>query len=378
MSGSCRTETSKNMETLALLVNYRVADLTFQAVRSVLDSDSFGSCRVVVVDNSEDPGEEHRLRSLLPEGVELLVPPQNLGFGRACNLALENFAGDFILLLNPDARLLPGCLVRMQKTLLSGKRVAAAGPQVFWDDSCDYYLPPPSPPFMFLFASALAEMSPGFWMKKLMNAVWRRHAIKIWRSEAPIKTGNLSGGHVLLKRAAVERVGGLFDPRFFLYFEDTDLFMRLRKAGYSLIFDTRAKVVHHYDQCARHETELKRQLFMESHEKFRQKHLVGGKRWLYTLLQLVSRRCREKARPEEIPVFTTPFRLEIPAMMREKWLFEWSPVPDFTPAAGMFGQGKFLDFSAEYWNLLAPGIYYGRLGSPGILTPYVHQISWEV
>ena len=64
--------------------------------------------------------------------------------------------------------------------------------------------------------------------------------------------------------------------------------------------------------------------------------------------------------------------------MRENWLFEWSPVPDFTPAAGMFGQGKFLDFTAEYWNLLAPGRYYGRLGSSGILASYVHQISWDV
>ena len=368
------------METLAIIVNYKVAELTGEAVCSVLDSDFPGSCRVVVVDNSEDPLEEKQLRSLLPREVTLLVPPENLGFGRACNLALDGFAGDFILLLNPDARLLPGCLSRLQETLLAEEKVAAVGPQVFWDDACEYYLPPPSPPFMFLFAPAMAGFSSGSWMKRVMNVVWRRYAIEVWCSEAPIKVGNLSGGHVLLKREAVERAGGLFDPRFFLYFEDTDLFIRLRKAGYSLIFDTRAKVVHHYDQCAQGEASLKRQWFVNSHDVFRQKHLTGGKSWFYALLQRFSTVAGggKKDEEEDLPFFTAPFRLEVPVAMRKNWLFEWSPVPDFTPAVGMFGRGKFLDFTAEYWNMLAPGCYYGRLGRPGILARYVLRFSWEV
>jgi len=366
------------VETLAIIVNYQVADLTIQAVRSVLDSDCTGGCRVVVVDNSESLLEEQKLRTRLPREVELLVPAENLGFGRACNLALKDFSGDFILLLNPDARLLPGCLLHLQQTLLAKEKVAAVGPQVFWDDACSCYLPPPSTSFMFLYAPAIAWFPPGSWIKRLLSRAWRHHAVKIWRAEALLKTGNLSGGHVLLKRKAVENAGGLFDPRFFLYFEDTDLFMRLRRAGYELVFDTRAKVVHHYDQCARHETGLKRQLFIESHEKFCHKHLVGGKRWLYMLLQGVSRRWRKKTGPAEGPVFTAPFRLEVPVSMRENWLFEWSPAPDFTPAAGMFGRGDFLDFSADYWNLLAPGRYYGRLGRPGALSSYIHRVSWEV
>jgi len=276
------------VETLAIIVNYRIAALTVQAVCSVLDSDFLGSCRVVVVDNSEDPLEEKQLRSLLPREVTLLVPPENLGFGRACNLALKGFSGDYILLLNPDARILPGCLSRLQETLDKGNNVAAVGPQVFWDDGCNYYLPPPSPPFMFLFAPAMDGFSSSSWMKKMLNKVWRRHAVKIWGSEAPLTTGNLSGGHVLLKRKAVEHSGGLFDPRFFLYFEDTDLFMRLRQAGYALVFDTRARVVHHYDQTARHDTCLKRQWFVNSHDVFRQKHLTGEKSWLYAFLQRFS------------------------------------------------------------------------------------------
>jgi GT2 family glycosyltransferase len=369
------------VQTLAIIVNYKVAALTVKAAHSVLESESLFPCRVVVVDNSEDVREEKLLRSALPRGVDLVVPPDNLGFGRACNLALKEFKGDFILLLNPDARLLPGCLIRLQQTLLKKEKIAAVGPQVFWDDDGKYCLPPPSPPFMFLFSPALTGLSSRSWIKKVINRAWRCHAVKVWRSKTPLKTGNLSGGHVLLRRKAVELAGGLFDPRFFLYFEDTDLFMRLRKAGYSLVFDAGARVVHHYDQSAWHETEQKRRLFQKSHELFRQKYLTGGKSCFYALLErfaALSGGEEGGAGEEEWPLFTAPFTLEVPETAWDNWLFEWSPVSDFTPAAGMFGRGEFLDFTAEYWNMLAPGRYYGRLGRPGILAQYIHQISWNV
>jgi len=366
------------VQTLAIIVNYKVAALTVEAARSVLESESLFPCRVVVVDNSEDAREESLLRFALPRGVDLVVPPDNLGFGQACNLVMENFSGDFILLLNPDARLLPGCLQRLQHVLLQEKKVAAAGPQVYWDDHCNYYLPPPSTPFMFLYAPVATKAPPGSWIKKYLGLFWRRHAIKTWRSEAPMEVRNLSGGHVLLKREALERAGGLFDPRFFLYFEDTDLFMRLRKAGYSLVFDAGARVVHHYDQSAQHDTEKKRQLFMESHEKFLEKHLTGGKLWIHKILGGLFLLCRENSDWEKIPVFTAPFRLEVPASVRKNWLFEWSPAPDFIPAAGMFGRGEYVDFSAEYWDMLAPGRYYGRLGGLSGKSLDRCRVCWDV
>jgi GT2 family glycosyltransferase len=218
-------------------VNYKVADLTVQAVQSVLDSDSIGPVHVVVVDNSEDKDEAQKLRLNLPSGVVLQVAPENIGFGRACNLAFEQFPGELILLLNPDARLLPGCLVRLQKTLSSAENVAAVSPQIFLDEGFTFYLPPCYPPLLFIFKSVLATWGPQAKINRLQSTLWRRHSIKVWRSKRPVKVNNLPGGLVLLKRGPVLKAGGLFDPRFFLYFEDADLFVRLRKAGYSLIID---------------------------------------------------------------------------------------------------------------------------------------------
>jgi len=65
-----------------------------------------------------------------------------------------------------------------------------------------------------------------------------------------------------------------------------------------------------------------------------------------------------------VPDFTSPFVLEVPEKLRKGWLFEWSPNPDFVPSAGRFGKGPCMDFPEDCWAMLAPGQYFGRLGSP--------------
>ena len=366
------------LKTLAIIVNYKVADLTLRAVQSVVDSASLGPVHVVVVDNSEDKNESERLRSNLPSGVELLVSPENMGFGRACNLAFERFPGELILLLNPDARLFPGCLARLQKTLLSNKRVAAVGPRIFWDEGSKFCLPPSYPPNLFIFQPVLATWGPQAKINRLISALWRRHSIKVWRSKRPVKVNNLSGGHVLLKREAVRKVGGLFDPRFFLYFEDTDLFVRLRKAGYNLIIDPRAEVIHYYDHCEQQRWQEKKALMARSRRIFLKKHCKGWKSRVKKILDHVKAPPQPDRNQLRSPDFTTPFVLEVPENLRKGWLFELSPNPDFVPSAGRFGKGPCMDFPEDCWAMLAPGQYFGRLGSPMELGRRSQVVSWVV
>ena len=367
-----------NLKTLAIIVNYKAAGLTLRAVQSALNSASTGPVHIVVVDNSEDKEEAERLRSNLPSGVELLVSPENMGFGRACNLAFEQFPGELILLLNPDARLFPGCLARLQKTLLSNKRIAGVGPRIFWDEGSKFCLPPSYPPNLFIFQPVLATWGPQAKINRLISALWRRHSIKVWRSKRPVKVNNLSGGHVLLKREAVRKVGGLFDPRFFLYFEDTDLFVRLRKAGYSLIIDPRAEVIHHYDQCGQHNWQEKRALMARSHRIFLKKHCKGWKSIVKKILDHFKAPPQLDRNQLRAPDFTTPFVLEVPENLHKGWLFELSPNLDFVPSAGWFGKGPRMDFPEDCWAMLAPGQYFGRLGRARGFGKDSQFVSWVV
>lgn len=366
------------LKTLAIIVNYRSRDLTLNAVDSVLKSESIGPVDIVVVDNSEDKDEATILRSNLPPGVKLLVSPENLGFGRACNMAFEQFQGELILLINPDAKLLPGCLFRLQKTLCFAEKTAAVSPQVFWDEGLQFYLPPSFPPALLQLQSYLVSWGPRHHINRIMSALWRTHAVKIWRAQRPVRVSNLSGGLVLLRKEVIRRAGGLFDPRFFLYLEDTDLFFRLRKAGYTLIIEPRARAVHHYDQCAKDEWERKRAMMAESYGIFLEKHSSVWKSGIKRAVERIRLQMQVDDDHMPGPRFFSPFVLAVPPHCRDRWLFEWSPNQTFIPSAGRLGKGPRMDFNEKYWDMLAPGQYFGRLGNPMLMGRYSDVVSWLV
>jgi len=352
-----------HLQTLAIIVNYHSAPLTLQAVDSVLDSETLGPLRVVVVDNSVDDREWEMLRLKLPPDVSLIPCSENMGFGRACNLAFEQFPAKAILLLNPDGRLLPGALSRLQETLFSHKEIGAVSPRIFWDSGLRFQLPPSLPPALFEFDAVLHTFGPGALFSRIIGFLWRRHAVRFWKSRTPFSVPNLSGGAVLLKSSAVKKAGGLFDPRFFLYFEDADLFIRLRKAGFSLLMDPRGAAVHHYDQCGKENLEKKRRYMEQSRQLFVQKHHKPWKSTLKRVEGLLKGKTlsHNGVRRNQ---FSPDFEKEIPvpSHLKAKWLFELSPNPNFVPAAGCFGTGARVDFPEECWDLLSPGRYFFRLG----------------
>jgi len=109
--------------TLAIIVNYFSAQLTVNAVCSIIESDSLGPVRIAVVDNSQDMNEATILQNELPESVQLIINESNEGFAQACNRAFDQHDADMILLLNPDASLLPRALIRLQQSLLRLNRL---------------------------------------------------------------------------------------------------------------------------------------------------------------------------------------------------------------------------------------------------------------
>jgi GT2 family glycosyltransferase len=368
---------SSDLKTLVVIVNYKGVALTVRAAKSVLESESFGPVHVVVVDNTASEEEAHRLGSKLPSSVTLRINTVNKGFGVACNQAFEEFSGETILLMNPDARLEPGCLKQLQKTLFSGRHIAAVSPQLFWDDDHTFYLPPPYPTALFEFRDLLTSWGPRALVNRIISFLWRKRSVKVWCSKKPVAVGNLSGGLALVKRSAVEKAGGLFDPRFFLYFEDTDLFLRLRKNGYKVLIDPKARAVHHYDQCGRDQWRTKRRLMAESYALFLEKHKSGWKSPLKKILKGFPLP-RAGAAGSNQPVFNMPFSLTVPPSLEKGWLFEWSPNPDLTPSAGRFGAGPKMDFPENCWKLLTPGRYFGRLGGLNKFPEPFQRVSWVI
>lgn len=362
--------------TTAVVVNFFSAEFTLKAVQSVYKSNSLGPVNIIVIDNSCNRQEHEILNAGLPGRSRLIKNEQNIGFGRACNQAFKHSTDSFFLLLNPDAFLLDGALYRLQSLLMDNQTAGAASPQAFWDEGLNFFIPPAHVPLLFLLQAELGQCGPNSWLYSLVSRLWRRYSLKVWRAERPMQVNNLCGGHVLLKRNAVLAAGGLFDPDFFLYFEDTDLFMRMRKAGFKLFTHPKAKTVHYYDQCDPENRELKKKHMAQAHLQFVEKHKASIHLVVKKMVSIFKHQCFKK-NMQPNTLIQDPLKLSVPEDLHLDWLFEWSPNPDFIPAVGCFGQGKEMHFPEHCLQRLAAGRYYMRFSEPKFWSKVGPVLIWD-
>ncbi len=353
-----------------LIVNYHTAELTRRAVYSVLAESE--ECEIIIVDNTADI-EETKLLQKLPNHpkIRILFNDSNEGFARACNRAYAESDGEWIFLLNPDSYVLPGALSVLREFLVKNPAAGAVGPRIYWDDRKTFLLPPSIlPSAVGELCGQLGRVSRIF--GALLSNRYRWRTLRTWQAGTPFRQEALSGGHVMIRRAAVEKCGGLFEDHYFMYYEDSDLMLRLRKAGYALFVVPHAEVVHNYIHSAG-----KMELMRESKTYYFNKHF--GKSVLVKMADGLSRRKPALSRRRFMNAGRTrfPVRIEIPGALGKRWLFEWSPSPIFIPSVGSFGTGPVVEFPQEAWDLLGPGKYYARISSPQRIAFLSILWTWE-
>jgi len=220
-----------------LIVSWNTREYTLRAVASAMEAASRLPVEIVVVDNASGDGSADAVASAFPD-VRLVRSAENLGFGRANNAAAEIAAGEYLLLLNSDAFLDPGSLDVLHSHLCADAGVACAAPRLRFPDGA----PQPScAPFPTPFSEALAALGVDRWL--LPQRTPDRYGRRIWASSTPRLVDWATGACLLLRRAALHGEP-LFDPRFFMYSEETDLCLRLRRRGYGTLFVPQATAVH--------------------------------------------------------------------------------------------------------------------------------------
>lgn len=188
---------------------------------------------IVVVDNASDDGSPDLVEEAFPF-CRLLRLSQNVGFGAATNRGAEVAAGEYLLLLNSDAWLADGALEHLTRRLDGDARLSLAAPRLFYPDGRPQFVWVPS-------TGVLGEA-----IQKLRN----RFEPRPWNHEAVPKVlrrllgpGWYTAACLLVRKSAFDAVGG-FDERFFLYFEDVDLSLRLLQDGWKLAEVASAKAFH--------------------------------------------------------------------------------------------------------------------------------------
>jgi N-acetylglucosaminyl-diphospho-decaprenol L-rhamnosyltransferase len=189
---------------------------------------------VIVVDSASSDATLASIRELPITTIPL---EQNRGFAHACNVGWRRGESPFVLFLNPDASIGVEDIDRLVAEV-EKPRVGAAAPRIVGPAGTLEYSLRRFPRLRTTYAQAL------FLHRFFPHASWSDELVRKEEAyEQPSSPEWVSGACVLVRRQALEEIGGL-DEGFFLYCEDIDLCKRLRGAGLDIRFVPEATAVH--------------------------------------------------------------------------------------------------------------------------------------
>lgn len=174
--------------------------------------------------------------------VEYIFNNNNLGFGAAHNIAIRKMIGKakYSLILNPDVYFNNGTLEKLFNFMEENEGVGFVMPKVLYLDGSLQYLCRllPAPYDIFLRKTNIRILNP------LLNPRKFRHELRFADYDKTMDVPYLSGCFMLIRNEVFEKVG-IFDERFFMYFEDLDLTRRIHKF-YRTVYYPGATIYHGY------------------------------------------------------------------------------------------------------------------------------------
>jgi GT2 family glycosyltransferase len=190
--------------------------------------------RVLVVDAASTDGSVEAALAVHPSVRSMAA--ENRGFAASNNLGIADTAGEFVLLLNPDAELRPGTLASLLKAAHDRPRAAIVGAKVFNPDGSLQANQAGRFP-------SLAQVV-GLRLWRLWQRARGNRALSPRDFESTRERDWVTGACMLVRRAAIDEAGPM-DEGFFLYYEDIEWCHRMRDHGWSVVQEPGAEVVHH-------------------------------------------------------------------------------------------------------------------------------------
>lgn len=196
-----------------------------------------------VVDNASSDGSAEMVRQRFPT-VRLLAHDQNVGFAAGNNLALAEIepgreaAPGYVLLLNPDTRVLGDALGEMVRFLDGAPDAGAAGAALVHGDGTFQHSAFAFPGLLQIFLDFFPLHH-----RLLESPLNGRYPRRLYEAGRPFPVDHPLGAALMVRGETLARVGG-FDERFFMYCEEIDLCRRIRSAGWQIFCVPRARIVH--------------------------------------------------------------------------------------------------------------------------------------
>jgi len=248
------------------------------SARRAQQSQLLAQVEVQLIDNSPGSANRTRMRETLEAWpsdklltVSYFATGENRGFGAGHNLAMQSVDSDYHLILNPDAELNESTLEVGLASLKEDRGIVLVSPEVSGDDGAQEFLCKRYPSILVLVLRAFA---PRF-VRRLFRPRLNRYEMRdVCSGPEEAEVIFASGCFMLARTEALRSVGG-FDERYFVYFEDFDLSLRIGGKG-RIVYLPNMKIVHHGGYAAR-KGSWHVKLFIRSGIEFFNKH---GWRWI--------------------------------------------------------------------------------------------------
>jgi N-acetylglucosaminyl-diphospho-decaprenol L-rhamnosyltransferase len=232
------TNRSDSLDLTIIIVSYNTREMTLACIRSIMEQTSSIRFEVIVVDNASTDGSGEAIRTEF-SSVQLIASQENLGFGRANNVAAGQAQGRRLLLLNPDTVILDHGIDRLYEFAVANPQCRIwGGRTVFADGS----LNPQSCWRRMTLWSLLCNATGMNTLKE--SSLFNSEGYGSWKRDTVRAVDIVVGCFLLIDKDLWEHLHG-FDPVFFMYGEEADLCLRARQIGAHPTVTPNATIIHH-------------------------------------------------------------------------------------------------------------------------------------
>jgi len=228
------------MDISIVIVNYKSKGLTLNCIKAIEEA-SFADLQyeIIVVDNNSGDNLGEILAWQYPK-VLYIQNERNFGMGAGNNTGLKRARGHYVVVMNPDTLAFKDTFIQLHQFMEENPTVGIAGPKQYnpdksVQDSCYRWHNLITPILRRTFLGNLGEQE----LKRFIMADYDK--------KKPRDVDWLLGSCLFIRTKALKDVG-MFDERFFLYFEDTDLCRRFWKKHWRVTYVPQAQIIHNHNR----------------------------------------------------------------------------------------------------------------------------------
>lgn len=241
------------MDVSIIIVNYNTPQLTINCIDSIFKHTQNITFEIIVVDNASTDNSADILSK--DKRITTILSDKNVGFGRANNIGYSYASGKYIFLLNSDTIIVNNAIkLFFDKMEETPENIACIGTLLFTDLSCTKY------------GHSYAKFLSGFQsiyslffdktFRKLGFEFKKRNFDYLSTKQTFFQVPRIIGADMFIRKNVIEECG-LFDPDFFMYYEETEMQYRYTQKGYSIYIYTLPQIIHLEGQSANKESSKK-------------------------------------------------------------------------------------------------------------------------